>query len=194
MQYLNPSLCVMWVYETVYCGSYLILAPTPHSWKECTGKGFIGFCAMGCTCSIFHYSICDNYTCSGIVIPTTRLVMYRYAPSLNYLHAIKKYQFTCLFLCYVFSTQDLQTIPLSLLQFCFTNSFVNSCCLVLVFWAARFSCVIYFSHLIVSSSNLQVCTAKMNLSDEVDLEDYVSRPDKISAADVSLFFHCNVLN
>ncbi|KAL0370865.1 UNVERIFIED_CONTAM: 26S proteasome regulatory subunitB [Sesamum angustifolium] len=27
---------------------------------------------------------------------------------------------------------------------------------------------------------LQVCTAKMNLSDEVDLEDYVSRPDKIS--------------
>ena len=27
----------------------------------------------------------------------------------------------------------------------------------------------------------QVCTAKMNLSDEVDLEDYVSRPDKISA-------------
>ena len=89
MQYLNTSLCVMWVYETVYCGSYLILAPTPHSWKECTGKGFIGFCAMGCTCSIFHYSICDNYTCSGIVIPTTRLVMYRYAPSLNYLHAIK---------------------------------------------------------------------------------------------------------
>ncbi len=32
---------------------------------------------------------------------------------------------------------------------------------------------------------LQVCNAKMNLSDEVDLEDYVSRPDKISAADVS---------
>lgn len=31
---------------------------------------------------------------------------------------------------------------------------------------------------------LQVCTAKMNLSDEVDLEDYVSRPDKISAAEV----------
>lgn len=30
----------------------------------------------------------------------------------------------------------------------------------------------------------QVCTAKMNLSDEVDLEDYVSRPDKISAAEV----------
>ncbi|KAJ6363614.1 hypothetical protein OIU78_003734 [Salix suchowensis] len=29
----------------------------------------------------------------------------------------------------------------------------------------------------------QVCTAKMNLSDEVDLEDYVSRPDKISAAE-----------
>ena len=34
----------------------------------------------------------------------------------------------------------------------------------------------------------QVCTAKMNLSDEVDLEDYVSRPDKISAAEVCLSF------
>lgn len=33
--------------------------------------------------------------------------------------------------------------------------------------------------------HMQVCTAKMNLSDEVDLEDYVSRPDKISAAEVS---------
>jgi len=31
----------------------------------------------------------------------------------------------------------------------------------------------------------QVCTNKMNLSDEVDLEDYVSRPDKISAADIA---------
>ncbi|KAL2333092.1 hypothetical protein Fmac_014305 [Flemingia macrophylla] len=30
-----------------------------------------------------------------------------------------------------------------------------------------------------------VCTAKMNLSDEVDLEDYVSRPDKISAAEIA---------
>jgi len=30
----------------------------------------------------------------------------------------------------------------------------------------------------------QVITAKMNLSEEVDLEDYVSRPDKISAADI----------
>merc|ERR1711897_15205 len=29
-----------------------------------------------------------------------------------------------------------------------------------------------------------VCTNKMNLSDEVDLEDYVSRHDKISAADI----------
>eukprot|EP01036_Dinobryon_divergens_P024778 gene24778-33256_t len=29
------------------------------------------------------------------------------------------------------------------------------------------------------------CTAKMNLSDEVDLEDYVNRPDKISAAEIS---------
>eukprot|EP00983_Pelagomonas_calceolata_P034118 1068616-Pelagomonas_calceolata.AAC.3 len=32
---------------------------------------------------------------------------------------------------------------------------------------------------------LQVCTSKMNLSDEVDLEDYVSRPDKISAAEIA---------
>ena len=30
----------------------------------------------------------------------------------------------------------------------------------------------------------QVCVNKMSLSDEVDLEDYVSRPDKISAADI----------
>ncbi len=28
-------------------------------------------------------------------------------------------------------------------------------------------------------------TAKMNLSDEIDLEDYVARPDKISGADVA---------
>lgn len=30
-----------------------------------------------------------------------------------------------------------------------------------------------------------VCTAKMNLGDEVDLEDYVSRPEKLSAAEIS---------
>eukprot|EP00033_Pygsuia_biforma_P002564 GCRY01002838.1.p1 GENE.GCRY01002838.1~~GCRY01002838.1.p1 ORF type:complete len:398 (+),score=96.72 GCRY01002838.1:204-1397(+) len=30
----------------------------------------------------------------------------------------------------------------------------------------------------------QVCTQNMNLSDEVDLEDYVSRPDKLSGADI----------
>ena len=29
------------------------------------------------------------------------------------------------------------------------------------------------------------CTATMNLSEEVDLEDYVNRPDKISAAEIS---------
>lgn len=28
-------------------------------------------------------------------------------------------------------------------------------------------------------------TAKMNLSEEIDLEDYVSRPDKISCAEIS---------
>jgi 26S proteasome regulatory subunit T3 len=32
---------------------------------------------------------------------------------------------------------------------------------------------------------LQVCTSKMNLSDEVDLEDYVGRTDKISAAEIA---------
>merc|ERR1711862_94403 len=31
----------------------------------------------------------------------------------------------------------------------------------------------------------QVCTSKMTLSSEVDLEDYVARPDKISAADIA---------
>lgn len=30
----------------------------------------------------------------------------------------------------------------------------------------------------------QVCTSKMNLSEEVDLEDYVSRPDRISGAEI----------
>merc|ERR1711979_139056 len=31
----------------------------------------------------------------------------------------------------------------------------------------------------------QTITAKMNLSEEVDLEDFVARPEKISAADIS---------
>ena len=31
----------------------------------------------------------------------------------------------------------------------------------------------------------QACTASMNLSDEVDLEDYVARPDKISNAEIA---------
>ncbi|KAL9361252.1 hypothetical protein Peur_044037 [Populus x canadensis] len=31
----------------------------------------------------------------------------------------------------------------------------------------------------------QVCTAKMNLSDELDLEDYITRPDKISPAEIA---------
>lgn len=31
----------------------------------------------------------------------------------------------------------------------------------------------------------QACTSKMNLSEEVDLEDYVNRPEKISAADIA---------
>ena len=31
----------------------------------------------------------------------------------------------------------------------------------------------------------QACTSKMNLHEEVDLEDYVARPEKISAADIA---------
>jgi 26S proteasome regulatory subunit T3 len=31
----------------------------------------------------------------------------------------------------------------------------------------------------------QAITARMNLSEEVDLEDFVSRPEKISAADIT---------
>lgn len=31
----------------------------------------------------------------------------------------------------------------------------------------------------------QACTSKMNLGDEVDLEDYVNRPEKISSADIA---------
>ena len=37
----------------------------------------------------------------------------------------------------------------------------------------------------------QACTASMNLSDEVDLEDYVSRPDKISNAEIAAI--CQVI-
>lgn len=46
--------------------------------------------------------------------------------------------------------------------------------------------VLQVKHILGSFVAVQVCTSKMNLSDEVDLEDYVSRPDKISAAEVSL--------
>jgi len=31
----------------------------------------------------------------------------------------------------------------------------------------------------------QVCTAKMNLSEEIDLEDYVQRPEKLTAAEIA---------
>jgi SpoVK/Ycf46/Vps4 family AAA+-type ATPase len=40
-------------------------------------------------------------------------------------------------------------------------------------------------HLKFRRCNPQACTSKMNLSDEVDLEDYVGRPDKISNADIA---------
>jgi len=32
----------------------------------------------------------------------------------------------------------------------------------------------------------QACTTKMNLADEVDLENFVSRPDPISNADIAV--------
>ena len=31
---------------------------------------------------------------------------------------------------------------------------------------------------------MQVCTAKMNLHEEIDLEEFVSRPEKLSAAEI----------
>lgn len=31
----------------------------------------------------------------------------------------------------------------------------------------------------------QVCTSKMNLSEEIELEDFVQRPEKLSAAEIS---------
>ena len=31
----------------------------------------------------------------------------------------------------------------------------------------------------------QACTAKMNLSEEVDLEEFINRPEKVSAADIA---------
>jgi hypothetical protein len=103
-------------------------------------------------------------------------VMYN-VPSLNYLHAIKS---NSLFVFYVM-------VHLSRIykQFHFPcyNSVLQIPLSIQAVWF-WFSVSLFFTldaHLI-----LQVCTAKMNLSDEVDLEDYVSRPDKISAADVSL--------
>ena len=32
----------------------------------------------------------------------------------------------------------------------------------------------------------QACTNRMNLHEEVDLEDFVARPEKISAADIAV--------
>lgn len=40
-------------------------------------------------------------------------------------------------------------------------------------------------HLSASYFVVQVLTAKMSLSDDVDLEDYVSRPEKISGAEIA---------
>jgi len=37
----------------------------------------------------------------------------------------------------------------------------------------------------VSMGCFQACTAKMNLGEEVDLEDYVGRPDKINNAEIA---------
>jgi hypothetical protein len=45
---------------------------------------------------------------------------------------------------------------------------------------------IFFSTVLLAAVSNQVYTAKMDLSDVADLEDYVCRPDKISATDVEL--------
>lgn len=37
----------------------------------------------------------------------------------------------------------------------------------------------------LANRGAQACTSKMNLADEVDLETFVSRPDKISNADIA---------
>lgn len=58
-------------------------------------------------------------------------------------------------------------------------------CFDLIFHICRWD-HFFFLNCSPAAVSIQVCTAKMNLSDEVDLEDYVGRPDKISAADVSL--------
>ncbi|KAF9664500.1 hypothetical protein SADUNF_Sadunf16G0025200 [Salix dunnii] len=52
-------------------------------------------------------------------------------------------------------------------------------------WHSGFSVSILVKFTLSWFVFMQVCTAKMNLSDEVDLEDYVSRPDKISAAEIA---------
>ncbi|XP_066324893.1 26S proteasome regulatory subunit 6B homolog [Miscanthus floridulus] len=55
-----------------------------------------------------------------------------------------------------------------------------------MFWFFIFVAgIIFFLNCSLAAVSIQVCTAKMNLSDEVDLEDYVCRPDKISAADIA---------
>ncbi len=38
---------------------------------------------------------------------------------------------------------------------------------------------------VLCSVPLQACTSAMNLSEEVDLEDYVARPDKINNAEIA---------
>jgi len=75
----------------------------------------------------------------------------------------------------IWSVKDLQSVQTKLFSFymCFGFSYLS---LVSYFFST--------AHWLLCS--IQVCTAKMNLSDEVDLEDYVCRPDKITAADVSL--------
>ena len=55
---------------------------------------------------------------------------------------------------------------------------VSSLCCVCLFSAYR--TISLFRRLV-----FQACTSKMNLHEEVDLEDYVSRPDKINAAQIS---------
>lgn len=72
----------------------------------------------------------------------------------------------------IWSVKDLQLVLIKIFSFLYL--IFHICC-----WDHT------FLNCSLDAVSIQVCTAKMNLSDEVDLEDYVCRPDKISAADVS---------
>ena len=59
----------------------------------------------------------------------------------------------------------------------FTN--LLSCSTIAIFFS---TIAIFFSTIAIFS---QVATSKMNLNEEIDLEDYVARPEKLSAAEIT---------